>query len=131
MRSVQGMINIWTEVEAIEQELKETHAESDLQLRSCAHLIQMGHHSSPPNKRFYKTIIRRPLIQMLSLLLLLILLAHFQILQENGLISVANVYNTVASTTGKRCRDENSSRPSAKIRSNTFSGRLFLPVMVT
>ena len=51
-----------TEVETIEQELKETHAEgtySDLQLRSWAHLIQMGQHSSyatPPNKRFYKTI---------------------------------------------------------------------------
>ena len=28
-------------------------------------------------------------------------------------------------------RDKNSSRPSAKIRSNTFSGRLFLPVTVT
>ena len=28
-------------------------------------------------------------------------------------------------------RDENSSRPSVKIRSNTFSGRLFLPVTVT
>ena len=32
---------------------------------------------------------------------------------------------------GWRSRDENSSRPSAKIRSNTFSGRLFLPVTVT
>ena len=28
-------------------------------------------------------------------------------------------------------RDENTSRPSAKIRSNTFSGRLFLPVAVS
>ena len=34
-------------------------------------------------------------------------------------------------TIANESRDENSSRPSAKIRSNTFSGHLFLPATVT
>ena len=50
-----------TEVEAIETELRELHADgmySEHQLRSWAHLIQMKKHSSydnPPDKPFWKT----------------------------------------------------------------------------
>ena len=50
-----------TEVEAIEAELRDRHADgiySEFQLRSWAHLIQMKKHSSydnPPDKPFWKT----------------------------------------------------------------------------
>ena len=54
-----------TEVEMIEQELKDKHTEySDEQIRSWAHLIQMKKHASydqPPNKRFWKVPQQRPL----------------------------------------------------------------------
>ena len=49
-----------TEVEMIEEELKEKHSNgqyTDEQIRSWAHLIQMKKHSSydsPPNERFWK-----------------------------------------------------------------------------
>ena len=54
-----------TEVEMIEQELKDKHTQySDEQIRSWAHLIQMKKHASydhPPNKRFWKVPQQKPL----------------------------------------------------------------------
>ena len=59
-----------TEVETIEQELKETHAEgtySDLQLRSWAHLIQMGQMTLHQTKGFIKQL-RRPILLLIQML---------------------------------------------------------------
>lgn len=58
-------IDKMTEVEEIEESLREKHADglySEEQLRSWAHLIQMKKHSSydvPPNKPFWKTSKRK------------------------------------------------------------------------
>ena len=55
-----------TEVEMIEEELKDKHTQySDEQIRSWAHLIQMKKHTSydhPPNKRFWKVTQQRGLM---------------------------------------------------------------------